>query len=65
MNRLVIQNGHVFLDDKEIQCITAFELKSSTDGTAELSVKVIVDLVSMSINQHSGDNLSGNLGKNV
>lgn len=63
MNQLSIQDGRIFLDDKEIQCVEDFNLKSSTDGTAELSLKIRVDFISMQLSQHSSDNLSSNLGK--
>ena len=55
MNQLTIQDGRIFLDDKEIQCVEEFNLKSSTDGTAELSLKMLVDLVSMRLGQHDRD----------
>ncbi|MFU0831728.1 MAG: hypothetical protein ACFWUC_02150 [Oscillospiraceae bacterium] len=51
-NQLTIQDGHIFLNGTEIECVKEFNLKSSTDGTAELSLKTIVDLTSMRLRQH-------------
>ena len=65
MNKLAIQDGRIFLDNKEIQCVERFELKSSTDGTAELSLKIVVDFASMSLRQCSGNDLPGELNKDA
>ncbi len=65
MNQLIIQDGHIFLDGKEIQCVEGFDIKSSTDGTAELSLKLLVDLKSMRLCEHSRYDLPGNLGKDT
>lgn len=65
MNRLTIQNGRIFLDTKEIECVTGFDLKSSTDGTAELSLKIIVDFASMSLCQHGCNNLPGDFSEDA
>lgn len=51
-NQLTIQDGHIFLNGTEIECVEEFNLKSSTDGTAELSLKTLVDLTSMRLCQH-------------
>ncbi|WP_143750816.1 hypothetical protein [Clostridium merdae] len=65
MHQLTIKNGCMFLDAKEIDGVIGFELKSSTDGTAELLLKLIVDIASMSISKHVADDLSCNLGENA
>ncbi|TGJ75493.1 hypothetical protein [Caproiciproducens galactitolivorans] len=49
MNQLTIQDGRIFLDNKEIQCVQEYSLKGSTDGTAELSLKLLVDLESVQL----------------
>ena len=65
MNQLTIRDGCVFLDDKKIQCVEGFNLKSSTDGAAELSLKMLVDLESMRVCQHGRNDLPGDLCKNA
>lgn len=65
MNKLTVLDGRIFLDDKEVQCVEEFNLKSSANGMAELSLKIRVDLISMRLSQHGSNNLSGNLGEDA
>jgi hypothetical protein len=58
VNKLTIQNERIFLNEKEIEFVKGFELKSSTDGTAELTLRLLVDLDSMSLCQHGGNDLA-------
>ena len=38
----IAENEHIFLDGKEIQNVTAYNLKNSAGGTAELTVTMLV-----------------------
>lgn len=43
MNNLIIEDGKIYLDDKNIECVEEYEVKSSALGKiAELNLKLIV-----------------------
>lgn len=64
---IIGQDGkiRVCLSGKEIQGVTAYEVKSSTAGTAELTLKVIVRINALEFRNQVTDDLRGNLGKNT
>lgn len=65
MHNLTIVDGRIYLDGIEVRFVESFKLESSTDGTAELSLKMTVKVGSTSLSQHGRDDLPGNLSKNA
>lgn len=46
MHRLTIKDGRIYLDDKKIEAVTKYSLKSSANRKhAELNIKLIVSMV--------------------
>lgn len=55
----------IFLTEKEIHGVIGYEIKSSTAGTAELTLKILVGSKRLCFGKQSGDNLSSNLSENA
>lgn len=56
---------HIFLDGFEVTNIINYEVKSSTTGMAELTLKVLVCVSELNVSNEITDNFCGNLSKNV
>ena len=65
IHQLKIFEGEFYLDGVLLRGVTAYEVKSSTGGPAELNLKLLVNLSDSPLRKHSANDLTCYLPENA